>query len=172
MKLLRWLDGNIERIIILVSYILMASIIFVEVIRRFLFNEQVAWSTTIPIYFFLWIVWTACAYNVKIRSHLSFDEIRARMPQWGQFACLMLDATLWIIFSVIVIVYTTEQVLLTRDNFAIVQGTDDVLQWWFYIGTPLAFCLLIYRVLQNVVEDISDFRNGRPLLVKVGLLGD
>lgn len=172
MALLRWIDGNIERIIILVSYVMMAAIIFVEVIRRFLFNEQVAWSTTIPIYLFLWIVWIACAYNVKIRAHLSFDEVRARMSQGGQFALLMLDSILWIIFSLIVIYYTAQQVMLSRDNFAIVQGTDDVMQWWFYIGTPLAFSLLIFRVLQNVVQDISDYRAGRPLKVQVGLLGD
>lgn len=172
MKLLRLVDENIERVIILVSYVFMAAIIFVEVIRRFLFNEQVAWSATIPIYLFLWIVWIACSYNVKIRSHLSFDEIRVKLPQWGQFAALMLDSILWIIFSAIVIYYTTEQVLLSRDNFAIVQGTDDIMQWWFYIGTPLAFTLLIFRVLQNVHKDISDYRAGRSLQIQTGLFGD
>ena len=172
MQLLRWIDSNIERIIILVAYVFMAGIIFVEVIRRFLLNEQVAWSSTIPIYLFLWVVWIACAYNVRIRAHLSFDEIRTKLSQRGQLLCLLLDGLLWIIFSVIVIYYTTQQVLLSRDNFAIVQGTDNVLQWWFYIATPLAFALLIIRVLQNVAKDISDYRNGRPLKVQTGMLGD
>ncbi len=170
--LLRWLDGNVERIVILVAYVLMAGIIFVEVIRRFLFNEQVAWSSTIPIYLFLWIVWIACAHNVRIRAHLSFDEIRTKMSQFGQLLCLLLDSALWIVFSVIVIYYTAEQVLLSRSNYAIVQGTDDVMLWWFYIGTPLAFILLIVRVLQNVAKDISDYRNGRPLKVQTGMLGE
>lgn len=172
MRILKWIDSNIERIIILISYVAMAGIIFVEVIRRFLISEQVAWSATIPIYLFLWIVWIACAYNVRIRAHLSFDEIRVKFSQRGQLACLLLDAALWIIFSAIVIYYTTKQVLLARDNYAIVQGTDDVLQWWFYVATPLAFALLIIRVLQNVAKDISDYRNSRPLKVQTGMLGD
>ena len=79
---------------------------------------------------------------------------------------------LWITFSAIVIYYTTKQVLLARDNYAIVQGTDDVLQWWFYVATPLAFALLIIRVLQNVAKDVSDYRNNRPLKVQTGMLGD
>ena len=172
MRLLRWVDANVERIIILFAYFFMAGIIFVEVIRRFLFSEQVAWSSTIPIYLFLWVVWIACAYNVRIRAHLSFDEIRAKLSQRGQLMCLMLDAALWIVFSSIVIYYTTKQVLLSRDNFAIVQGTDEVMQWWFYIATPLAFSLLILRVLQNVRKDVSDYRNGRPLKVQTGMLGE
>ena len=172
MRLLRWIDANIERIIILVAYVFMAAIIFVEVIRRFVLSEQAAWSSTIPIYLFLWVVWIACAYNVRIRAHLSFDELRIKFSQRGQFICLMLDAVLWIVFSVIVIYYTTKQVLLSRDNFAIVQGTDEVMQWWFYIATPLAFALLIVRVLQNVAKDLSDYRNGRPLKVQTGMLGE
>ena len=172
MWFLRWIDANIERIIILVAYVFMAGIIFVEVIRRFLLNEQVAWSSTIPIYLFLWVVWIACAHNVRIRAHLSFDEIRIKLSQGWQLVCLLLDAVLWIAFSGIVIYYTTNQVLLSRNNFAIVQGTDNVMQWWFYIATPFAFALLILRVLQNVAKDVSDYRNGRPLKVQTGMLGE
>jgi TRAP-type C4-dicarboxylate transport system permease small subunit len=172
MRIVRWIDANIERVIILVAYVTMAAIMFVEVIRRFLFSEQAAWSTTIPIYMFLWIVWIACAYNVRIRAHLSFDEVRAKLPRTGQFLCLMLDSVLWIIFSLIVIYYTWQQVMLSRDNFAIVMGTDEVMQWWFYIGTPLAFSLLIVRVVQNIAKDVSDYRSGRPLKVQTGIFGD
>lgn len=172
MTILRWLDENIERIIILVNYVAMAGIIFVEVIRRFAIGEQAAWSSTIPIYLFLWVCWIGCAYNVKIRAHLKFDEIRARMPRQGQLACLMLDAVLWIVFSLIVIWYSWEQVMIARDNFAIVQGTDDVLQWWFYLATPLAFTLLVFRVLQNVQTDLSAYRKGEPLQVKSNIFGE
>ena len=172
MAILRWLDRNIERTIILLGYTVMAGIVFVEVIRRFVFNEQAAWSSTIPIYLFLWVVWSGCAYNVKIRSHLRFDEFRVRLPYTAQFACLLLDAVLWIVFSAIVIYYTTDQVLLARDNFAIVQGTDDVMQWWFYVATPAAFTLLIFRVLQNLVADIATFRAAKPFSLQVNILGE
>ena len=51
-SLLRYVERNIEKFIIIISYGSMAGIIFVEVIRRFLFNQQAPWSTTIPIYLF------------------------------------------------------------------------------------------------------------------------
>ncbi len=172
MALLHWLDRNLERWIILVNYVAMAAIIFVEVIRRFAFNQQAPWSSTIPIYLFLWIVWIGCAYNVRIRAHLTFDEVRIRLPYKAQYACLLLDAALWIIFASIVIYFSTQQVLLSRDNFAIVQGTDNVMQWWFYIATPLAFSLLIFRVLQNMREDWIDFSSGCPFRIRTSVFGD
>jgi len=172
MVLLRWLDANVEKIFILICYVSMAGIIFVEVFRRFLFNEQVSWSTTVPVYLFLWIVWLGCAYNVKIRAHLRFDELRLRLPYAGQFACLCLDAVLWIAFAAIVITYTSEQVWLSYYNFAIVQGTDDVMQWWFYLATPFAWSLLVIRVLQNLWSDCGDFRAGRPFNLNANIFGD
>lgn len=172
MFVLRWLDANIEKIIILVSYVVMASIIFVEVFRRFIFSQQAAWSSTIPIYLFLWIVWIGCAYNVRIRAHLSFDEVRAKLSRGWQYVCLCLDAALWIVFSLIVIYYTSRQVMISHDNFSIVQGTDNVMQWWFYMATPVGFSLLILRVLQNMWVDWQSYRKGEPLRIQTSIFGD
>ena len=172
MPVVRWIDENIEKIVILVCYVTMAAIIFVEVIRRFAFDQQAAWSTTIPIYLFLWVTWMGAAYNTKIRSHLRFDEFRVRLPYRGQFACLCLDTLLWIVFGVIVVYYSVEQVQLSYDNFAIVQGTDNVMQWWFYLATPIAWGLLIFRALQNFWKDLVTFRAGKPFQLQVSILGE
>ena len=166
MALLKWLDRNIEKLVIFICYSSMAGIVFVEVIRRFVFRQQAAWSTTIPIYLFLWITCIGASYNVRIRTHLKFDEIRVRLPYNIQFLLQVLDAVLWILFGVIVVIYSTAQVHLARENFMIVQGTDNVLQWWFYVATPLAWSLLIIRVLQNLLEDIKSFIKREPLPIQ------
>lgn len=162
----RWLDENIEKVVILINYVVMTGIIFVEVIRRFVFSEQAAWSSTIPIYLFLWVTWIGCAYCCKTRSHLRFEEFRSRLPYGGQFFCVMLDHVVWIGFSILIIFFAAEQVQLAYDNYAIVQGTDDVMQWWFYMATPVGFSLIIYRVLQNMFEDIGRFKRNEPMPIK------
>ena len=167
MPILRWLDENIEKVIILVSYVLMTAIIFVEVIRRFAFGQQAAWSSTIPIYLFLWVTWIGCAYCCKQRAHLRFEEFRARLPYGGQFFCLVVDHLVWIGFAILVIYFSIEQVQISRDNFAIVQGTDDVMQWWFYLATPVGFGLVIYRVMQNLIEDVRRFKERAPMPIRI-----
>lgn len=167
-----WLDQNIEKVVILICYSAMTGIIFVEVIRRFAFQSQTAWSTTIPIYLFLWLTWFGASYNAKIRSHLRFEELRLRLPYKAQFACLCLDTVMWIVFGVIVVVYATDAVQLAHRNFSIVQGTDNVMQWWFYMATPLAWSLLIFRVLQNFVEDCRTFKKGETFKMQVSILGE
>lgn len=168
----RWLDENIEKSVMLVAYLTMAAIIFVEVIRRFVFQLQAPWSTSIPIYLFLWVTWLGAAYNVKIRIHLSFTEVRLRLPYHAQFGCLVLDAVCWIGFALMVIYFTVEQVQLVKMNFAIVQGTDDIMQWWFYVITPLAWALIIFRALQNLWEDWCTYRRGEPFKLVNSVVGE
>jgi len=50
---IRWLDKHIERTLILFAYSAMALIIVFAVFERFVLNEMVPWSTSIPIYLFL-----------------------------------------------------------------------------------------------------------------------
>ena len=167
----RWLDRNAERSLILVAYSMMALIIVFAVFERFILKEMVPWSTSIPIYLFLWVTWIGCSHNVRQRTHLVFNDIRLRLPRGGQFVCLCLDALLWIVFGVIVLYYTIEQTRLVEMNFAIVQGTDNVMQWWFYLATPVAWALLIVRVLQNLWDDIDRWRRREPFLVDIQAIG-
>ena len=170
-SIFRWVDQNIEKVVILICYTAMAGIICEEVFRRFIFRQQAAWSTTIPIYLFLWVTWIGAAYNTKLRTHLTFDEIRMRLPYNAQFACMVMDAILWITFALIVSYFSVEQVMLSYKNFAIVQGTDNVMQWWFYLATPVAWTLLIIRVLQNVADDIGRYRRRDPFIVDIQAIG-
>jgi len=168
---LRWLDRNVERSFILVAYSSMALIIIYAVIERFVFRTQIPWSSSIPIYLFLWVTWIGCSHNVRKRTHLVFNDIRLRLSYSLQFALMWLDALLWIIFGAIVIYFTVEQTRLVEMNFAIVQGTDNVMQWWFYLATPVGWSLLIIRVLQNLAEDIGRFKRREPFLVDIQAIG-
>ena len=164
-KLVPLLDRNLERWIIIASYLVITAIIFVEVIRRFVFQVQVPWSTTLPPYLFLVMTWFGAAYNAKLRSHLSFDEVRMMLPPSGRFACMVLDAVLWLGLSLVVVTTTLRQTTNSASNFQILLGTDNVMQWWFYAAVPLSWLVLSARVVENFIADLRAYRSGGELLV-------
>ena len=171
-KKVPWIDRHLERAIVVYSYIIIATIIFLGVIQRFVFSSQVPWSTTIPPLLFMIMAWYGCSYNVKLRTHLSFNEFRSKMGRSGQISCLMLDNLLWFIFCIIVVTTTARVTVNTYDNFAIVLGTDDVMRWWFIVTMPICFIMMAGRVLGNTIEDLSNFRNGEPLIKQAVIGGD
>lgn len=159
-----FIERNLEPTLMVVSYLTIGAIIFVEVIRRFAFSEQFPWSTTIPGYLFLIMTWTGCSYNVRLRTHLSFSEFRANMPRLPQFLLLFLDAVLWWGICWLVVVTSMRVVANAGSNYMFVTGTDNVFVWWFLISLPIAFVLLSGRVFQNLFEDIARYRAGGPMI--------
>lgn len=155
------LDRYLEPTAMFFIYMAIAMIIFVEVIRRFVFSVQVAWSTTLPPYLFLLLTWIGCAYNVKLRAHLSFGEVRALMRPSARLAMSFLDAILWYVMAAIVVVATLRLTANSAANFQIMLGTDNVMRWWFYICVPAAWLILYARVLENLLADIRNYRAGQ-----------
>lgn len=163
-RLSPWLDRNLERTIAVTAYIIIAVIIFVGVIQRFVFSTQVPWSTTIPPLIFMIMSWYGCSYNVKLRTHLSFSEFRSKMRRKAQYQCLVMDNVLWFVFCVIAVTTMSRITINTYDNFAIVLGTDGVMRWWFIITMPIAFVLMAGRVLSNALIDLRRYRNNETLI--------
>lgn len=166
------IERHLERTVMVASYLVIAAIIFVEVFRRFILSEQAPWSTTLPPFLFLVMTWFGCAYNVKLRTHLSFSEFRMNMPRGGQMACLILDAVLWLGFCWIVIVTASRVAANSAANFQILLGTDNVLQWWFLVTVPFAFLLMAGRVIENLVIDLKRFKSDEPLIRQAVIGGD
>lgn len=162
----------LERTIMVCTYLAIAFIIFWGVIDRFVFSNQQPWSTTIPPLLFMVMAWFGAAFNIRKRTHLSFSEFRTAMPRTGQFACLSLDACLWLGFALILFVTTARQTALSASNFAIVLGTDNTMLWWFLITAPFAALLMAGRAIQNLLEDIRNYRSGEPLIKQAVIGGD
>ncbi|MEM1362825.1 MAG: TRAP transporter small permease subunit [Pseudomonadota bacterium] len=158
------IDRHLERSVMVWSYLLIAGIIFVEVFRRFVLSQQAPWSTTLPPFLFLIMTWFGCAYNIRLRTHLAFAEFRTNFGRTGQLACLILDAVLWLIFCWVVFVTSARVAANSASNFQILLGTDNVLQWWFLITVPLAFTMMAARVIENLMDDLRNYNEGRALI--------
>jgi TRAP-type C4-dicarboxylate transport system permease small subunit len=171
-KKVPFIDRHLEKTIMVWSYLAIAYIIFMGVIDRFIFNDQEPWSTTIPPFLFMIMAWFGAAYNVRLRTHLSFSEFRSRMPRTGQMACLVLDAILWLGLAIVVVTTTLRLTANSAANFQIVLGTDNTMQWWFIATIPLAFVLLAGRVFENLSDDMRRYRNNEPLIEQAVIGGD
>ena len=167
-----FIEQNLEKAIMVGSYLAIAFIIFWGVVDRFVFSSQKPWSTTIPPLLFMVMAWYGASYNIRKRTHLSFSEFRTKMPRRGQHLCLWLDGILWFGFAWILFVTTARQTALSASNFAIVLGTDNTMLWWFLITAPVAAVLMAGRAIQNIMDDVENWRLGEPLIKQAVIGGD
>ncbi|MEL6517803.1 MAG: TRAP transporter small permease subunit, partial [Pseudomonadota bacterium] len=118
-----------------------------------------------------WLL-VGAAYNIRVRTHLSFSEFRTMMPRTGQFLCLCIDFVLWFGFALIFLVTTMRVVALSASNFQIVLGTDNTMQWWFLLAGPVAATLMAARAVENIQDDVKNYRTGQPLIKQAVIGGD
>jgi len=160
----RWCDGNLEYRLMNLTYLLCTSIVFVEALRRYLFRSQAPWSGQAAIYLFIWLSWIGCAYGLKSRAHLRFDEIRRRLPYTAQFLLQQLDYVVWISLCAIISWFSIQQMLIQYNLGSVVQGTDHFPLWVAFLGIPFGWALVFWRAVHCMIEDIGRFRAGRPIM--------
>jgi len=171
-KVFPFFEKHLERGLSVAVYLIIAGIICWGVIDRFVFSHQWSGSTTVPPFLFMVMAWFACSYNVKLRTHLSFSEFRAKMGPTGQMATLTMDALLWLGFCWIAITTSLRFTALSADNFQLVDGVDDVMKWWFYITVPIAFTLMSGRVIGNWLDDWRNYQSGNQIIQQAVIGGD
>lgn len=171
-RLVPFIDRHLERSVMVWTYLIISAVIFIEVFRRFILKEQAPWSTTLPPFLFLIMTWFGCAYNIRLRTHLAFAEVRVNLPRLGQMLCLTLDTVLWLGFCWVVIVTSTKVTANSAANFQILLGTDNVMQWWFLITVPFAFVLMAGRVIENWLKDFSNYRSGNEIITQAVIGGE
>ncbi len=76
----------------------------------------------------------------------------------------------YLIFGVVVIYWSFDLVALHFRISSIVPGTDTVPSWWFYSATPVGWSVLLFRVAQDVVQDVRAFVSGEPLITQGSFL--
>ena len=65
MKVIRWLDDNLEEVMLIVLLICMVLAMGMQVAARYIFNRSLSWSEELTQYLFVWAAFISVSYCVK-----------------------------------------------------------------------------------------------------------
>ncbi len=160
--LLSNLDRNLERWALLVFYSMLVITMAVEVLRREVFAYSSVWGEEIVRYAFIYLAWIGAAAAVRERAHIRIDVI-------FEFCSARVKALLYLFGDLVMLVvacyalyYSFESLLVSLKYGSVSHGLR-VPMVWFLSAVPVGFTLLLYRLLQSLRRDLSDFRHGRPV---------
>lgn len=163
-KYLRWLDNNIEKVMMNGFYSYMVLVVFIEVITRFVFKFQTSWGGVTAVHAFLWLSWLGCSWGIRTRSHLRFPGVRSNMSHGKQFICFLLDDVVWMIIAVVVLISSIKLLALQVMIGQTIEGTDNIPQWIATLSVPFGFSLVIIRAIQDIFINIGKYRNGEEFM--------
>ncbi len=159
MKLLKWLDANLEEVILILLLICMVIIMGIQVFARYAMNQSLSWSEELTQYLFVWATFISISYCVKKRISIKIEQFINILTEQGKTLLRLMRHTLVFIFCIIMLPYC-----LTYVQQAIeLNATSAALQipMYYIQSAPLVgFLLLTIRVAQAWLREAGKFKIG------------
>ena len=162
MKILRTIDKNAERWLLLVFYVMLVITMAIEVIRRELFAFSSIWGEEIVRYSFIYLAWIGAAAAVKERAHIRIDVLMHYLgPRPKALLYIFGDLVMFIV--ALVALYWSFETVLVSAKFGSVSHGLRISMVWFLMAVPAGFALMIWRLLQSFLRDYRSLRDGTPV---------
>ncbi|WP_136795297.1 MULTISPECIES: TRAP transporter small permease [Desulfosediminicola] len=161
-KIIREIDKNGERYLLLPFYTLIVLTISIEVLRRSLLSYSSIWAEEVARYAFIYVAWIGASSAIKERAHIRIDVLLPLFSQRIRGFIFLFGDIITLILAILAIYWSMEPVL-TSIHFDSVTHGLRISQAWFLASVPLGFSMMVVRLLQSMKRDISDLKAGRPV---------
>jgi len=161
-RLLAKLNANAERWALLVFYIMLVATMFIEVVRREVLAYSSIWGEEIVRYSFIYLAWIGAAAAVKERGHIRIDVIMQYVGPRAKTLLYIFGDLVMLIIALIAFYWSYEAAHVSWKFGSVTHGLR-ISQVWFLAAVPIGFGLMIFRLVQSLLRDINDLRNGTPV---------
>src|SRR6056297_46656 len=162
LRILDALNRNAERWALLVFYVMLVVTMFVEVLRREIMSYSSIWGEEIVRYSFIYLAWIGAAAAVRERGHIRIDVILQYVGRRVK-ALLYIFGDIVMFAVALVALYWSFETVLVSAKFGSVTHGLRISQVWFLSAVPIGFALVVFRLIQSFLRDVSDLRAGRPV---------
>lgn len=160
--LFKRIDRDLEKWALLWFYSMLVLTMSIEVLRREVFSYSSVWGEEIVRYAFIYLVWIGAAAAVRERAHIRIDVL-------FEFCSARVRALLYLfgdlVMGVVAVyaLYLSFESLMVSLKFGSVSHGLRLPMTLFLAAVPLGFSLLILRLVQSILRDLSNFRNKREI---------
>jgi len=141
---------------------MLVDTMFIEVVRREVFSYSSIWGEEIVRYSFIYLAWIGAASAVRERGHIRIDVIMNYLPRSAKTLLYIFGDIVMFIVAMVALRYSWDAVHLSWKFGSVTHGLR-VSQVWFLFAVPFGFALVMLRLIQSFLRDISDLRNGRAV---------
>ncbi|NNK79808.1 MAG: TRAP transporter small permease [Litoreibacter sp.] len=162
MDILRRIDRDAERWLLLIFYVMLVITMAIEVLRREIFSYSSIWGEEIVRYSFIYLAWIGAAAAVKERAHIRIDVVMHYLAPRAK-ALLYIFGDLVMFAVAIIALYWSFETVHVSAKFGSVTDGLRISKVWFLMAVPAGFALMVWRLLQSFRRDFRSLRDGTPV---------
>ena len=149
MKIVKWLDDNLEEKLMALFLWAIVVIMGIQVIMRYVVRSSLSWSEEVSRYLFVWMVFIGISYGVKKGSHMRIDMLEHFFPKLKNVLGILADAC-FLAFAVIMIkpgIKVINAIKLSGQT----SPAAGIPMHYVYTVLLIGFSLVIIRTVQKYV---------------------
>lgn len=154
MKVVRFLDENLEKLICVVCLALMSILIVLQVFFRYVLNNSLSWSEELARYLFIWMIYIGISYGVKMDKHICVDAVYSFMPKGVKKWYAIVAYILFLVFA-IAVVYFGILVVGMQISSGQVSPAMGIPMQYIYAAPVVGMVLTAFRLIQKVIEALK-----------------
>jgi TRAP-type C4-dicarboxylate transport system permease small subunit len=162
MEILRRIDQNAERWLLLMFYVMLVITMAIEVLRREIFAYSSIWGEEIVRYSFIYLAWVGASAAVKERAHIRIDVLMHYLGPRPKALLYIFGDLVMFIVALVALYWSVETVLVSAKFGSVTDGLR-ISKVWFLMAVPVGFGLMTWRLLQSFRKDIRSLRDGTPV---------
>jgi TRAP-type C4-dicarboxylate transport system permease small subunit len=162
MKVIRWLDNNIEKVICVALLALMSIIIVVQVFFRYVLQNSLQWSEEIARYMFIWLIYIGISYGVKMDKHIAVDAVYSFLPKKVKPIYALIGYVIFLVFAIIVVYYGVLVTANIAGSGQISNGAHVPMQY-VYVAPVVGMSLTLIRLVQRLVIMVKAIKAGEGI---------
>lgn len=155
-KILKWLDVNLEPIMLATVFFAILILVVVQVILRFFFSAGYAWGEEVARYLFVWLCFLGISYASRNNKHMDVAYLRNVVPVPARKVIMITsDVLALILFGYLLsAAVATVKTTATYGDMAI---SIAISKNYVYASAVVGYFLAIIRTIQTMVWKIKRF---------------
>ncbi len=154
----------------------MTLLTFVNVIMRYVFNENILWALELTVFMFAWMVLVGASYGVKKHFHIGVDVVINLAPEGGRKIYALIAVACCLTFSTLLLIgswnywypFATERAWYETDDIPMPEMFQFLADWLNegeryeklprfipYAALPIGMAMLTFRFLQIAYQILT-----------------
>jgi TRAP-type C4-dicarboxylate transport system permease small subunit len=136
----------------LVAFGVMAILIILQVIFRYIIGSSLSFSEELARFLFVWSTMLGSAMCLKRRAHIGFDLLMTYMPNTVKKYGNLISGLIALAFYLTLVIYGFQVVGLTMGQVSPAMGLK---MGFIYLSIPVAGMIMLLDGVYNIIEDFG-----------------
>lgn len=145
-----------EDICLVTMFAVMVSVIFLQIIMRFVFNDSLTWSEELGKFIFVWLSWLGISIGVRRNEHICITMVVDKLP-------LKLQKTVGIIANLILIgilmITLYYGMSLVQSQQSVPYAGIKISTSWGYLSLILGCSFMALRLIGQIIRELPELFN-------------